>query len=84
LPVLGNDVILFYFHHMQSNIKRQKLILTSILLMGLFTCPVITIANKKVMVAGIPLLFLYVLLVWIIAIIVFASITNTKQRKQDE
>lgn len=69
---------------MQSNVKRQKLILTSILLMGLFTYPVISIANKGVMVAGIPLLFLYVLLVWIIAIIVFASITNTKQRKEDE
>ncbi|HOZ79278.1 MAG TPA: hypothetical protein PLY34_14895 [Ferruginibacter sp.] len=69
---------------MQSNVKRQKLILTSILLMGLFTYPVISIANKRVMVAGIPLLFLYVLLVWIIAIIVFASITNTKQRKEDE
>ena len=52
--------------------------------MGLFTYPVISIANKRVMVAGIPLLFLYVLLVWIIAIIVFASITNTKQRKEDE
>lgn len=36
------------------------------------------------MVAGIPLLFLYVLLVWIIAIIVFAGITSTKPRKQDE
>lgn len=69
---------------MQSNVIRQKLILTSILLMGLFTYPVISIANKRVMVAGIPLLFLYVLLVWIIAIIVFASITNTKQRKEDE
>jgi hypothetical protein len=68
---------------MQSNIKRQKLIFASILLTGLFTYPVITIANKSVMVAGIPLLFLYVLLVWIIAIIIFASITNTK-RKQDE
>jgi len=69
---------------MQSNIKRQKLILTSILLMGLFSFPVISIANKRVMVAGIPLLFLYVLLVWIIAIIVFAGITSTKPRKQDE
>jgi hypothetical protein len=83
VPVLGNYVILFYFHQMQSNIKRQKLIFASILLTGLFTYPVITIANKSVMVAGIPLLFLYVLLVWIIAIIIFASITNTK-RKQDE
>ncbi len=69
---------------MQSNVKRQKLILTSIVLMGLLTYPLISIANKQVMVAGIPLLFLYVLVVWVIAIIVFASIANTKQRKQDE
>ncbi len=81
---LGNYVILFYFHNMQSKIKRQKLILASILLMGLFTYPIISIASKPRMLAGIPVLFLYILIVWIVAIIVFASISSTKQRRQDE
>jgi uncharacterized membrane protein len=69
---------------MQSNVKRQKLILTSILLMGAFSYPAISIANQPVMVGGIPLLFLYVLAVWIIAIIVFASIAHSKPGKKDE
>lgn len=84
MPVLGNYVILFYFHPMQSKIKRQKLVLASILLMGLFTYPVISIASKPAMLAGIPVLFLYILIVWIIAIIIYASIAGTKQRRNDE
>lgn len=52
--------------------------------MGAFSYPVISIANQRVMVGGIPLLFLYVLVVWIIAIIVFASIAHSKPGKKDE
>lgn len=69
---------------MQSKIKRQKLILASILLMGLFTYPVISIASKPEMLAGVPVLFLYILIVWIVAIIIYAGIAGTKQRRNDE
>ena len=80
----GKCVILFYFHCMQSKIKRQKLVLASILLIAAFTYPVIAIASRPVLIGGVPLLYLYVLGVWIIAIMIFFSIANTKQRRPDE
>jgi len=52
--------------------------------MLLFTYPVITVASKRVIVWGIPLLYLYVLLVWIIGIIVLYTIAGTKQKRMDE
>jgi uncharacterized membrane protein (DUF485 family) len=69
---------------MQSKLKQQKLTLFSVLLLTLFTYPFISIANKAAVVAGIPVLFLYILVVWIIAIIVLYRIAERKQKKQDE
>ncbi len=56
----------------------------SVLLLVLFTFPFISVANKPVLFAGIPVLFLYILIVWIITIIVLYRITEGKQRKPDE
>ena len=69
---------------MQSKLKQQKLTLFSVLLLLLFTYPFISIANKTTLVGGIPLLFLYILVVWIIAIVVLYRITEGKQKKKDE
>jgi Na+/H+ antiporter NhaC len=69
---------------MQSKSKRQKLILISILLFIAFTYPIISIANKAQLVADIPVLFLYILIVWIIAIIVMYRLAERKQKKTDD
>ena len=69
---------------MQSKLKQQKLTLFSVLLLLLFTYPFISIVNKTTLVGGIPLLFLYILVVWIIAIVVLYRITEGKQKKKDE
>jgi tryptophan-rich sensory protein len=69
---------------MQSKLKQQKLTLFSVLLLLLFTYPFISIANKSALVAGIPILFLYILVVWIIAIVVLYRIAERKQKKPDE
>jgi len=69
---------------MQSKLKQQKLILFSVLLMILFTYPVVSIANRSALAAGIPVLFLYILIVWIIAIVVLYRIAERKQKKPDE
>ena len=69
---------------MQSKLKQQKLTLFSVLLLVLFTFPFISIANKPKLVAGIPVLFLYILIVWTIAIVVLYRIAERKQKKQDE
>jgi hypothetical protein len=50
----------------------------------LFTFPFISVANRSTLVAGIPVLFLYILIVWVIAIIVLYRIAERKQKKQDE
>ncbi|MGF2411752.1 hypothetical protein [Ferruginibacter sp.] len=69
---------------MQSKLKQQKLTLFSILLLVLFTYPFISVANRAALVAGIPVLFLYILIVWIIAIIILYRLAERKQKKLDE
>jgi hypothetical protein len=69
---------------MQSKLKQQKLTLFSVLLLVLFTFPFISVANRAAMFAGVPVLFLYILIVWIIAIIVLYRIAEGKQKKPDE
>jgi len=69
---------------MQSKLKQQKLTLFSVLLLVLFTFPFISVANRAVMFAGVPVLFLYVLIVWIVTIVVLHRIAEGKQKKPDE
>jgi Na+/H+ antiporter NhaC len=69
---------------MQNNFKRQKLILFSILLLLLFTYPLVSIANKEIFVAGIPLLFVYIFIVWIIAIIILYRLADHNSKKPNE
>lgn len=69
---------------MQSKLKQQKLTLFSVLLLVLFTYPVVSLANRSALIAGIPVLFLYIFIVWIIAIIILYRIAERKQKKPDE
>ena len=69
---------------MQSKLKQQKLALFSVLLLVLFTFPFISVANRSAMFAGIPVLFLYIFIVWIITIVVLYRIAEGKQKKPDE
>jgi len=69
---------------MQNNFKRQKLILFSILLLLLFTYPLVSLANKAITIAGIPLLFVYVFVVWIIAIVILYRLADHNHKKPNE
>jgi hypothetical protein len=69
---------------MQSKLKQQKLTLFSVLLLALFTYPLVSIVNKAALISGIPVLFLYIFIVWIIAIIILYLIAERKQKKTDE
>jgi len=69
---------------MQNKLTKQKLTLFSILLLLIFTYPVISIANKVSFIAGIPVLFLYVFIAWIIAIIILYRLADRKPKKTDE
>jgi Na+/H+ antiporter NhaC len=50
----------------------------------LFTFPFISVFNRAALFAAIPVLFLYILIVWIITIIVLYRIAEGKQKKPDE
>jgi hypothetical protein len=69
---------------MNEEHKTQKLILFSILLLILLSYPFISIINKTVLVGGFPVLFLYIFLVWIFAIIILQRLSEQKQKRKNE
>ena len=69
---------------MSNNFKNQKLIFLSILLVVLFTYPLISLANRLQFFAGIPVLYSYIFIVWITAIITLYRMTDIKSKKTDE
>lgn len=69
---------------MQNKTKRQQLVLFGILLLIVFSHPFIGLADKPIMVFGIPLLYLYILLAWIIAILLMYQLSSGKTKKKDE
>lgn len=69
---------------MENNQKRQKLILLSIFLLVLVSYPLITIVNKPLLIAGIPLLYLYIFFVWAAVIFTIFRITAKKRKKPHE
>ena len=67
-----------------NRLKRQKLSLFSLLLLVLFTYPFIAMAEKPVLVKGIPLLYLYLFTVWVLAIVVLFTIATRRNKDQHE
>lgn len=63
---------------MPDRIKRQRFVFLSLLLLLLFTFPMITVANKPVKIGGIPLLFIYFFMVWIAGIILLYRYAERK------
>lgn len=63
---------------MPDRLKRQRFIFLSVLLTVVFVYPLISIANKPVRIAGIPLLFIYFLVAWIISIILLYRAAEKK------
>lgn len=61
-----------------------RYILTALLLLLLVNFPLLSVANRPVFVGGIPLLYLYIALVWVLAIILLFSITKRFQQRGDE
>ena len=69
---------------MQNKIRQQKLVFIGILLLLLFTYPFITIANRLSLVAGFPVLFLYIFAVWILGILVLYLVTDKRKRQRPD
>jgi hypothetical protein len=69
---------------MQHKTNNQKSIFLSILLTVLLSYPFISVANKAQLLFGIPMLYLYIFIVWIIIIIILFLIVEKKQTKNNE
>lgn len=71
------------------NNRKQKNVMLSILLMLLFSYPIITIFNKINFVYHIPVLYLYIAIVWLFALVLLFISAEVKpatkaKRTKDE
>ncbi|RDV14603.1 hypothetical protein DXT99_13090 [Pontibacter diazotrophicus] len=67
---------------MQDKVKGRRLFFISVLFLALLSFPVLSIFNKGGMVAGVPVLYLYIMLVWlgcIVAVGLFVERSRTKR-----
>jgi Ca2+/Na+ antiporter len=69
---------------MQNKRNNQKLIFLAILLLVLLSYPFISLSNKAQLLFGIPMLYLYIFIVWIIIIIISYRIVEKKQKQNNE
>jgi Ca2+/Na+ antiporter len=74
----------FYFIQMENKSNNQKLIFLGILMLIMLSYPFISLANKAQLLFGIPMLYLYIFIVWIIIIIILYRIVEKKQTKNNE
>lgn len=58
-----------------------RFVLIALLILLLFSYPLLSSANKALMVAGVPLLYLYIGLVWLLAIVALYLTAYTTRRK---
>lgn len=68
---------------MNPSSRQAKAILSSVLFFGAVSYPVLSIVNKKISVAGIPVIYVYVFAVWILMIIALIALNfNRSNRKK--
>ncbi|WP_020600196.1 hypothetical protein [Spirosoma panaciterrae] len=63
--------------------KRARLIFLSLLFVLLFNEPLISIVNRPVLVAGLPMLYAYVLGVWAVMIGLIALVLHRSRSTDD-
>lgn len=61
--------------------KSVRFLLIALLMLVLFTYPLLSTANKRVMIGGLPLLYIYIGVVWLLAILVLYFTANPLKRK---
>ncbi|NBB29021.1 hypothetical protein [Cellulophaga sp. BC115SP] len=68
---------------MKESLKEQRLFIISCLFLLLYNFPIISIFNLDTQIAGIPSLFLYVFVLWLILIIVIYLNVRELNKNQD-
>lgn len=69
---------------MNNRVRKQRLILLAVLLLILLIYPVIAAASKYRLVMGIPVLYLYVFLVWATGIFLLFRLSGGKKNRRNE
>lgn len=63
--------------------KHQRLLALFLLFLMLFNSPIINIVNRPVLVAGIPLLYLYLFTAWLVMIVLLALVVRGHLTQKD-
>ncbi|MCU0468882.1 MAG: hypothetical protein MUF58_09790 [Arcicella sp.] len=61
--------------------KDQKLLMLSVLALILFNFPILSIVNIKETINGIPILFFYIFIIWLLLIIVIFRVIKNKSKE---
>lgn len=70
---------------MPDKIKKQRFAALAALLLVLFSYPLLSIADKDKMLAGIPVLYLYIFLAWAIGIyLLYRAAEKSNDKKSGE
>jgi hypothetical protein len=66
--------------------KDQKLLMLSVLALILFNFPILSIVNVEESINGIPILFFYIFMIWLLLIIVIFRVIKkgSKESSKDE
>jgi hypothetical protein len=64
------------------NNRKQKNIILSIIMLLAFCYPIFTIFNKPKFIGNIPLLYIYVIIAWLLAIILLVISSEIKPSKK--
>jgi len=67
---------------MRDRIKNKRLLFISILFLVLLNFPFISIFNKGGLVAGVPVLYGYIMLVWLLCIVAIGVLVDWKRAKR--
>lgn len=67
---------------MPDRIKKQRFAALAVLLLVLFSYPLLSIADKNRMLAGFPILYLYIFLAWSIGIYLLYRAGEKKEGKK--
>lgn len=65
---------------MPAQSKNIKFVLVAILMLLLFNYPLLSTANKPIRIAGLPLLYIYIGIVWLLAITILYFTANNNRR----
>jgi hypothetical protein len=63
--------------------KHQRLLALFLLFLMLFNYPVISIVNRPVLVGGIPLLYLYLFIAWLLMLVLLAWVVRDQPSQKD-